>query len=380
MKSKYHRLIKILSCSLTIAAVVLCSVCVPANAAVTWTVLKPADHIADIYYSGNYRYVRYDFGIEPYLTFTASSGYHTNYGYISISPLSSDQSYDIKVFPLGVNLTQGPPLNASSVVFPSSDFVPTACIDVFGDFQIDLELGGFSTDVQVDKHFVLTTTTYFLGYDANGRYLRTVAKNQVSKNQIIQDNPDGSAIRLKYPLDTVLDLSVFGTDVKYISTYYQINIAYTDANEDDITINYVRCFPGDFAMVVRTDMLLQESLTLQAIEDQMGELNDQVGDLNDKADTIISGSDDMQDAADGFSGSAGNAQQDMDAAIDELEKLPEADFDDVDMTFEGLLNDQGFNQYANFFEFLVLDTLYVKMMVIVCTFIWVSTLLYGKRG
>ena len=106
----------------------------------------------------------------------------------------------------------------------------------------------------------------------------------------------------------------------------------------------------------------------------------QLDDLNDKADTIISGSDDMQEDVDNFTSDTQDTEEVMNGLVGELEELPQADINDIDLSLDGLLEDKGFKIYRQFFLTLGANELWVSMMIIVCTFVWVSTLLYGRRS
>lgn len=389
MKSTYRHLIKILSCSLAIAAVLLCSVCVPAKAA-SWTSLSLEDHIDMIYYEGNIRCVRYDFGKVPLIQFrNLSTGYTSlsQSGYIRIAPVTDGEGAGFYIFPLGVLSNGGPPLSSGSsggIAIDVSDYRNDATVTFSSSIGLNLEIAYDSYDEYLTEDISVSLQWAFTGYNSSGGYCGTHSTTTTSYDITLQDVRETYIYDL--PMSLNLDLEAFSESIAYIVPVCFVTFKITK-NDSDILINNLELEFKDFSLISRTDMLLSQSETLNAIENQLSDLNDtaeninsELGDLNDKADEMITGSDEMQDAADDFSGVAGDAQQNMDAALDQLDELPDVDLNDVDLTFDGLVGNGGFLQYSNFFKRLSKDTLWVSIMLIVCTFIWVSTLLYGKRG
>ena len=359
MKSIY-RLIRILSCALVIATVLLCSIFVPVMA--VSNVYQPKDYNSRIEYEGNNEIVYYNFDVAPYFSvLNQANGVATNdYGSVFIENVNSQKRYVFRIYPLGQNFVPGSSI--SSGVIDIRDFKSKAVFNFEASVNFNIQYA-YKLNAAGTTNFYFLSSVYFCFYDADGGFI-----SQVSSSDIRYDVKLISALLEGTGEEYVLDISApmqIPENAVYMAPCILSYLYPPDQNADHL-ITRMDCDTKGFHLFVSKNLLIEQSETLEAI--------------NDKADELLTGSDEMQGASDDFSGTADNAQQDMDSALDQLEDLPEANPDDVDMTFDGLLSDKGFQKYANFFEFLVLDTLYVKMMVIVCTFIWVSTLLYGKRG
>ena len=367
MKTTYRHLIKIISCSLAITAVLLCSVFVPVKAL---SVLKPKDYIHSISLDGNIEKVVYSFDIEPFFSVkNESTGTTTNgIGNVTISPSVSDKPVIFRYYPLGSSFAPGNKNNGS--VIDVSDFKKRSVFEFSGsiDFNIDYIVNNTTSET---SSFYFLTSTYICFYDADGNFISQIFSGSERADftiDIISVDPIQSyASVLNYNFDIqVPDGAVYMAPCV---------LAYLYPPSPDAAHYFtsVRTSCHYFILQVNKNLVIEQTETMEAIEDQLG-------DLNDKADEIISGSDHMNDTADDFSSIAGDAEQEMNNAIDQLDQLPDVDIGDVDLSFDGLLTDKGFSQYSSFFLALSNDSFWVSIMIFVCTFIWVSTLLFGKRG
>lgn len=365
MKTTYHRLIKILSCSLAIAAVLLCSVCVPAKA--VNNVLYVWDYLADSYEENGLLCYSFNFqDIPTYYTLVRSDPDNPSvegFPPLSINATPGTDWVQVHAWPLGVR--NWPGLACNGGVIAVSDFNRFISVDLSASGSLVFLYSGTITSAAYQ--FQVKSYWQMLYYDSEGKYLGSQRTEDIDKTVTyyapVTDIPIqglGVHMDLELPEGTAYFCPLLKSQL------------YLPDQGSDFVYRVDSSFDG-FHLGCSASSVMQNTETLMRIEEQLG-------DLNSKADTIISGSDEMQDAADDFSDTADNAQQDMDSALEELEELPEANLDDVDLTFDGLLKEKGFKQYSNFFMTLAEDSLWVSMMIIVCTFIWVSTLLYGKRG
>ena len=357
MKPTYRHLIKILSCSLAIIAVLLCSMYVPVKAAAP-KVLDPMDYLSSVTHDGYGRSTYFmDIWDNPiYMAYNESTLVSTYHGGLDWGLDTSYSFYRLSVSPVGAtSFTSNP-----EALINVSDFKTSAVLELkySPQFRVYVYNAGNS-----DLTYTVKSNVVLYWYDKDFKFLSSSSSGTMT-NTGYYGQPD-----FIWTCDLTNDM-VIPENACYMVPRYTISFYHP-------TSGYIYRIQNteyqNFTIMVRKDDVIENSITMQRMEGK-------IDDLHDKADELLTGSDEMQGASDDFSGTADNAQQDMDSALDQLEELPEANADDVDLTFDGLLNDKGFQKYANFFEFLVFDTLYVKMMVIVCTFIWVSTLLYGKRG
>lgn len=329
MNSIYQRLIRILSCFLVIAAVLICCV-LPANAA-SWTTLLLSDHIENIYYEGNFRCARYSFGKTPFIKLLAGGSTNTGNGSLTVNTGEYEQ-FNFSVYPLGVSCTGGPPLsnsNSGSIAIDVSDLRPDASMTVHSSLFMELDLTVWTFDVNISEYYNLSAIYSFAGYNASGGYLGTVESSGQTFNGHIQDIVESDHQLLELPISVHLSLAGFKEPVAYIVPMCTVVLKLTD-NNPDIRITSVSMRSDDFSITTRTDMLLKESITMEKIEDQLS-------DLNDKTDILINGTDEMQDAADNAADQQGELNNQLSDSISELE-----DLEDISDQFAG-------DQYTDFF-------------------------------
>lgn len=368
MKSTYRHLFKILSCFLAIAAVLLCSVCVPVNA--LSNVYRPSDYIKSIEYSGNNEIVYYWFDTTPYFSLKELGTNQSYNGYenMSINGVRSEETYVFRVWPLGTGFTPGQ--SASGGVIDIQDFKKKSVFHLSCVLNLEAQYA-YQPMADGDTTFHFISYPYVCFYRSDGSFVSQLSLSSVQTDITIEDYGNYEDSDYAYALDLTVPLQIPEGAV-YMSPCF-ITYLYPPDSHSPHSIGSMEVSCREFVMRADKNLLLAQSETLEAIEDQMD-------DLNDKADTIISGSDDMQNQAGQMQDNVQNSQQDMDELIGELQDLPVANPDDVDLTFGGLLLGEQFSTFSNFFLNLSLDSLWIKMMIIVCTFVWVSTLLYGKRG
>lgn len=330
MKSTYHRLIKILSCSLAIAAVLLCSVCMPALAA-SWTTLIPADHISNVRYEGNIRVVSYDFGIAPVVYYSAtgqSGNFYTSTDFQIDSQL--DFPFNFGIYPLGKYSEANYPLShrtSGGIAIDASDFKSEAVLALTSNFRVELDIGYYSEPLAAIESYGLGVSWSFLQYSDTGEYLGFLDGGSLSFNPRLQAMDQYYVF--EYNVDHSCSIKLPSSDVGYLVPWASLTLSCID-DISGIHVNSLRFVFDDFTISTRTDMLLKDSLTMEAIEGELGE-------LNDKADTIINGSDEMQDTADDLM----NGQQDLDEQLANAM----AELDDLSDISDQLAADQ----YTDFF-------------------------------
>lgn len=352
MKITYRHLIKILSCSVVICTIVLCSIFVSAYASTV--VLKPIDHAngmsptteGTMLYSFRFKYPPY---FECYngstLALQAS-------GSLDWNPVGGNDFYRISISPLGNTVYNG-------TVIDVSDFKTGAVLDVTFNALLELDL---KSEGSSGLTYIARSQMILYWFDKDMNLIKTENCGTVEQS-FTHGEIDAWLLQNSYDM-SILDEAAF-VSPRFITQIYK------PAAGDIIRVRSEEFISLDVS--VEKDDVNADSLLLENIEKQLD-------DLNDKADTIISGSDVMQEDVDNFTSNTQDTEQKMDDLIGELEELPQADVNDIDLSLDGLLQDKDFKVYCQFFVTLGANDLWVSMMITVCTFIWVSTLLYGRRS
>lgn len=352
MKSTYRQLLKIFSCSLAIVSVILCSICVTAYAEPV--VLEPINYANGMsqttegttFYSFRFK------GSPYYECYNGSTLAYVNHGSLDWQPDTTADTYRISVSPLGNTTYDG-------TVIDVRDFKTGAVLDVtfHALMHFDLTSQGSTTLTYTARSQM---TLYWFDKDFN--FIKSENCGVIEKTFSF-GTIDGWLLQNSFDMEIL-------EDAAYVSPRFLTQIYRPTSGA--VTRVYATDDPV-LDVTVEKDDVNAESMLLENIEKQLD-------DLNDKADTIISGSDSMQEDVDNFSNDTQDTEESMDALIDELVDLPQVDMNDVDLSLDGLLEEKSFKNFSHFFMTLGANELWVGMMIIVCTFIWVSTLLYGRRG
>lgn len=311
-----------------------------ANAA-SWTTLVPAEHITDTYYVGNYRYVVYDFGRVPYIAYQFDNGYSGSaMGSVSLVPSSeSDSNFWFSVFPLGFRATGGPPLTTTAsggIAISVSDFKPSAALSLLSNISLELDINYHSYKENVTETIGVTTSLFFHGYSSSGSYLGNVQRKQVDQIKILQDVQDVPQFTFSLPLDVDIVLSELGENVSYIVPACDVNLVVTE-DAPGISWDYVKFVCDSFSMSTRLDMLLQESMTMQ-------EINEKLDATNDKLDQIIQqpenekqeATDEGGELADQLTGALPDQSQGFMAGIKQLANAMSYEGTDAQLTFPAI--------------------------------------------
>lgn len=352
MNTTIRTLLKIFSCSLAIAAVILCSICVPTYA--TPVVLEPLNYANGMSQTteGTTLYSFRFKGSPYYECYNGSTLDYVNHGSLYWEPDTSSETYRISVSPLGNTTYDG-------TVIDVRDFKTGAVLDVtfHALMHFDLNSQGSTTLTYTARSQM---TLYWFDKDFN--FIKSENCGVIEKS-FTYGNIDAWLLQNSFDME-ILEEAAY-VSPRFLTQIYRPSAgAVTRVKSTDDPVLDVS---------VEKDDVNAESMLLENIEKQLD-------DLNDKADTIISGSDHMQEDVDNFTSDTQDTEEVMNRLVGELEELPQADINDIDLSLDGLLEDKGFKTYRQFFLTLGANELWVSMMIIVCTFIWVSTLLYGRRS
>lgn len=323
MKSTYRRLIRILSCSLVIAAVLLCSVWVPANA--LSNVFYVWDYLSGTTADGTI--ISYNFSFDDVKSYNliSSSGGSTVQGLGPLSyPGGSDLSWiQYYSWPLGV-LNWNSASTCNGGVIDIRDFDRFVSFDLSTDVRMSFKYSGTLAG-QAAYTFNVYSTWYMIYYDEYGNTLgQERSIEQVSSISYTNEVFNGEVIPLR---DTML-LNLPENAV-YMCPMLKIQLNLPDTG-NAFVVSVSSGTQDFFHLSCSVDSVLENSRTLLEIENLLG-------DLNDKTDTIINGTDEMQQQADDLL----NGQQDLDEQLDDAMAQLE-DLQDISDQFAE-------DQYTDFF-------------------------------
>lgn len=383
-----------------IAVILIASLVIPVNA-VSWTVVNPADHITETRREDGIDYVSYDFNTSPLINYSLS-GYPdadlVGSAYSSVS-LEIDHTYrlplKLKVYPLGKVYSPGYGLTSpysGQIAIDASDFKPNAALTVNANIYLHLDFF-YTSAVWASRSDVVggSIQAVFYEYDANGNYLSKIS--DLYSFQLVLSPQDGTAT-VQLPYQKTLSLSSMNGGTRYIVPYFSVGMS-APQDVDDIDLRQVDFSSEAFYISTQTDMLLKDSMTLEAIEKQLedlndktdstneklDDLNDQLGDLNDKADTVISGTPGMQQNAD----DASNFAQDQYEELNRVEELEKEYLDDYEASSD-VLNDKvslfvdgvGFTQLTALVTPIMNWNYSGLIMLLVIAFINMSVIMFGR--
>lgn len=360
MKSIY-RLIRILSCALVIATVLLCSIFVPAMA--VSNVYQPKDYISRIEYEGNNEIVYYNFDVAPYFSVrNQASGVATNdFGSVFIENVNSQKPYVFRIYPLGQNFVPGSSI--SSGVIDIRDFKSKAVFNFEASVNFNIQYA-YKTMAAGTTNFYFLSSVYFCFYDADGGFI-----SQVSSSDIRYDVKLISALLEGTGEEYVLDISApmqIPENAVYMAPCILSYLYPPDQNADHL-ITRIDCDTQGFHLFVSKNLLIEQSETLEAI--------------NDKADDLIYGTPEQNQAAQDAQNKADSFQSEVEAG-QELEEGWLQDFDEssdsLNNTITGFINGKGFTQLSALVSPIMSWENTGVIMMLLIAFINMSIILFGR--
>lgn len=380
--------------------VLVASFTVPANA-VSWTVVNPADHISTSYCENGIDYVSFNFNLSPLIDYslTGHSGETlTGSAHNSVS-LDIDHSYHLparfNIFPLGKKYSPASSLtsvDSGQIAVDVHDFKPSAAVTVNVNFYLHFDYV-YDTAVDWSRYDTVGFTCYlrFYEYDANGNCLDVQVKTYEGNYDLI---PQSTQATFSLPIQKSFEFSSMNEKTRYIVPYFYLS-TYQNLDVADIELRNVAVSSKGFYIQTQTDMIKKDSLTLEAIEkhledlndktdvtnEKLDDLNDELGDLNDKADTVISGTPGMQQNAD----DALNFAQDQNEEANRVEELEKEYLDDYEASSD-VLNDKvslfvdgvGFTQLTALVAPIMNWKYSGLIMLLVIAFINMSVIMFGR--
>lgn len=327
------------------ATALICALCLlltePALAA-SWTVLQPADYIADSSRSddGNIVTVTYNFATNPLITYkfkNVNGGYVTGTGSDSVtqnlSLTDARLPAEFQVYPLGEIVSLGYALSSpysGGIAIDARDFKPNAAVEVYSTITLLLDYYyETAEDATRPDYTGINVRCQFYGYDSSGVYVNKIEDG----DSFVHKLPLGGESEL-IPLGYSLDFSGFAQNVRYIVPHFYVSVGMPQ-DVPDIQLTTLQFSMPHFMVITNTDMLVKDSLTMEAIENQLEDLNDKQNQTNDKLDELLQQPE--QEKQEASSGGQGAADQLTQAIPDYSQEFSAGIKDLVDaMSYEGI--------------------------------------------
>lgn len=259
----------------------------PAAQAASWTSLSLDDHISSVYYEGNFRCVSYDFGTTPVVSYrNQSTGYTStsNTGSIRFAVQNDGEGYSLYAFPLGKVRSVGPPLSSGAsggIAIDVRDYKSNASVSFSSTISLNLDFFYDSYDQYLSETIHVFLEWSYAGYNDSGNYVGTHTSASTFSNLILQDTSE--TFHYDLPTTMTMFLDTFPENVSYIVPSCNVSFTVT-SNNADIVISNIGFSCQEFSLRSRTDMLLNQSETLKAVEKQLVDIGDKVDQTNDRLD------------------------------------------------------------------------------------------------
>ena len=307
------------------AVVVTISLCVPAKAAPA--AFDPDDYKIDTIIDGTTKRVTFKFTNIPVLVdvwekpSNTKTQYYSTSGSVGYRPkVAGTTSFRFRSFLLGVEQWDDKPALDDSCI-DIGDILPGAPIDIGMSFGLDVQriFMGSNTNPNVGT---TTLTVYFnfgfYMFDKDGNFIAT-KWGHGTESQYEYGSTASNFWNPSYSY-------TFPANVKYVCPFLDLNISDSYKVDDWLVI----INPDDFTFTTSIDMIVEDSLMMDRIEEELDDIENAIQDGNDKLDDIISGGD-AADAIkpdnDKISGSTDKMDDAMDDMDDAMDKLPTAPTD-----------------------------------------------------
>lgn len=350
MKFNKNRVIKCLTCLATVCMVVLTALVTPVNAA---TFLDPSDHLVEVTIDGNTKTAHYSFEDLDWLI-TAWN---------STTGLYEDFHNDVKYFP-DVNFKQaifqaypfggpvyGDTIPWNGVAFDVSDILPGSAID----FEFPLYIRAiWNTFEQVD---VSVSCTYGMAYyDKNGTYLNTIY---------------GETKKLDFSMESIVskeweEMLVLSGSIPAVASYI-VPFAKVDTVLSVYVPDMQIHFGGiGFDLYVDVNTILENSNMMHSI--------------NNKLDSIISGTPEQNESADGFNDVIKDQAGQIQDSLDVMDSVQKPDVSGVQTSVDSFVPKTDMLAYTTPLTMFWKNTTLTAMLVLVVTLAMVSFVFFGKKG
>lgn len=276
----------------------------PVVNAVSWTVLNPADYISSTSRENGIDYVSYNFNTSPLINYSLRgfSGDELTGSATGSVSLDIDHAYGLParfhVYPLGKKYNPGYGLTtvySGQIAIDARDFKPNAALTTNVNIYLHVDYV-YDTAVEATRSDVLGLgiTVAFYEYDSNGAYIDNISETFEYKYAL---SPQTDTATFQVPFQKTLTLSSMHGDTRYIIPYFYVGMGLPQ-DVDDIELRRIEFSSEAFYIQTQTDMLLKDSLTLEAINDKLDYTNDSLDGINDKLTDTNDKLDDTNDKLD----------------------------------------------------------------------------------
>lgn len=364
-KYNYKQIIKVMSSFAVIAMVLVAGLTVPVNAAVH-DVYYPADWISDVISDGSDVTIRYEFTNRTYISALNRNTNGTTNGYEEIYLWDFTSDYIFRIFPLGRLFTPGS--NCTSELIDISDFKKQAVVDLSYNMIFRVYC---NTRAGADGTSELTfiTYSYICYFDSDGKFL-SYDYNTLQQDVIQLENRDPDGDVYVYNPGTMSLSTRIPDDAVYMAPCY-LMYAYPPDGHSPIFITELDACCGGFRLDVKKNLLIEQSETLKAIEEQLG-------DLNDKTDTIINGTQEQQEAGQNALDKAEEQEREFDEIMDQLEEYEKIDSGSVSSEIQNFVYTDGWLYVKDLLSPLLDWGPTATIMLIVLALVNISVILFGR--
>lgn len=368
--------------------------------------IYPADYIVDTVVDGDSKTVTYRFDDTAVrvnlwgspsgakissLYLGTGSSFNPNLAFTSIS---SDTGFMSRVYVFGSEAFDGQ--DAPVGVLDISDIMPGASLDLTLDYDLTFEYWqGAVTQAQV----VMTAGVFC--YDAGGSYLKTVYFSEVRETINFETTPSSSQI-VTYDPECMLTLD---SGVSLILPFTSYNFTILDGKP--LSACNVAFTPDPFDITCDINMVYENSQTMDAIKDQLGDIsqgiqdtndklddvsqgiqdmndrlddvNDQMADTNDKLDTIIDGTPEQQATAAEKSDEAANMRDQVQDMISQKDSVVKPDAADIDMDISDVVDDDSVSMLTSSIAPIYDMPVVTNYFAVFGSVLVISFILFGKK-
>lgn len=358
MKIEWKKVVKCLTSCIAVFAVVVVCLATPAKAAVY--------DIADFYQTavvdGSDKTVFYEIDVPAYSIVTGGgSQFASGYGTISFTfPAAVTNVGIVNVYHFGA-IIYGNSSSASDGLLDVSDIMNGAVVSLALDFSINM---GTSTSIPMNANF--DYTTFIMSYDKNMKRIETYTLETVNSSLA----PEGAVFVENNCVYTLPD------NTAYIGCATQI---YFRAGFDLSTMS-AEVAPQPVIISVDTNMIYEQSVTMDKIKEQLTGIGGKLDDTNEKLDSVISGTPEMNDSANQAQDRVDGLAGELNAAGDALGSLEKPEFNADEVVPSEQLAGASYLAYTGLISIFWENDTIMTMVSILGSVMLISFLLFAEKG
>lgn len=392
MKINIQKIVKLGTTFCAVLSLVLFSFVTPVRADIVGTSINAMDYVVDTTIVGDTKTVTFKFiGVNYCVNvWTQPSGVKSFcLGYTPGRPWSPTwpdacTGFSSRTYFFGSEAFDNKP--APSGVLDVSDIMPGASLDLVLGYDMSFEYSEYNVSATGD--LIYSQGAFF--YDSDGSYVETIYFPEYRQDISLS----GSEIfRFDFPASLTIP-----SGISYILPFVSINMT-MDSGYYLNSCN-VYFIPSSFEMSVDINMIYENSQTMDAIKDQLGDIsqgiqdtNDKLDDVNDaitenneKLDEIITGGETgeaSKESSDALKDAAGELQDAVDKMEEVKENIPTtpSNFDNIIDSETDASIDEALDNAELLFDWKAsgLEKMFAPMGLS-CSLSTLFYVIFGKRG